>query len=52
MVGQAETCAFSVDPRKEELRILFPRRVSGEVSLVIDYVGEINNRMAGFYRSR
>jgi len=50
--GREETCAFSVDPRKEELRILFPRAVSGEVALVIDYVGEINNRMAGFYRSR
>ena len=50
--GHEEACAFSVDPRKEELRIFFPRQVSGEVPLVIDYVGEINNRMAGFYRSR
>ena len=50
--GQSEACAFSVDPRKEKLKILFPRPVSGEVSLIIDYVGEINNRMAGFYRSR
>ena len=50
--GQSEVCAFSVDPRKEELKILFPREVSGEVSLIIEYVGEINNRMAGFYRSR
>jgi aminopeptidase N len=50
--GQDDVCAFSVDPRKEELKIFFPRPVSGEVSLVIDYVGEINNRMAGFYRSR
>ena len=50
--GRGEACVFSVDPRKEELRILLPRPVSGEVSLVIDYVGEINNRMAGFYRSR
>ena len=50
--GQSEACAFSMDPRKEKLKILFPRPVSGEVSLIIDYVGEINNRMAGFYRSR
>ena len=50
--GEGAACAFSVNPRKEELRIVFPRPVSGEVSLVIDYVGEINNRMAGFYRSR
>jgi tricorn protease interacting factor F2/3 len=50
--GKGEACVFSVDPQKEELRILFPRQVSGEVSLIIDYVGEINNRMSGFYRSR
>jgi aminopeptidase N len=49
--GQSEACAFSVDPRKEEVKIFFPRSLSGEVSLVIDYVGEINNRMAGLYRS-
>jgi len=49
--AQSEDCGFSVDPRKEELSIVFPRPVSGEVSLVIDFVGEINNRMAGFYRS-
>ena len=49
--GQSAACAFSVDPEKEELRIFFPRSLSGEVSLVIDYVGEINNRMAGLYRS-
>jgi tricorn protease interacting factor F2/3 len=50
--GQVEACRFAVDPRKEELKIFFPGPVSGEASLVIDYVGEINNRMAGFYRSR
>jgi aminopeptidase N len=49
--GQSEACAFAVDPREEELKIIFPRSLSGEVSLVIDYVGEINNRMAGLYRS-
>ena len=50
--GQSEACSFSVDPRQEEMKIVFPRPVSGEVCLIIDYVGEINNRMAGFYRSR
>jgi len=50
--AQGEPCGFSVDPRKEELKIAFIRPVSGEVSLIIDFVGEINNRMAGFYRSR
>jgi len=45
-------CSFCVDPKKEKLRIALPEERSGEVSLKIDYVGQINNKMAGFYRSR
>ena len=51
--GEAlEECTFSMDPEKEEMKVLLPKEMSGEVTLVIDYVGEINNRMAGFYRSK
>jgi tricorn protease interacting factor F2/3 len=45
-------CAFRVDPRMEELRIQLPESVSGELLLSIDYTGRINDRMAGFYRSK
>ena len=45
-------CAFRLDPEKETLEITLPGPVSGTIHLVIDYTGEINNRMAGFYRSK
>ncbi|MBW2207182.1 MAG: M1 family metallopeptidase [Deltaproteobacteria bacterium] len=47
-----EECTFSMDPENEEMKVLLPKEMSGEMTLAIDYVGEINNRMAGFYRSK
>ena len=46
------TCPFMVDPKREELRIVLPDDMAGGISLAIQYTGEINNRMAGFYRSK
>jgi tricorn protease interacting factor F2/3 len=45
-------CAFNVDPAKEELRIALPEPMSGAIRLKIDYQGVINDKMAGFYRSK
>jgi tricorn protease interacting factor F2/3 len=45
-------CAYRVDPAREELCIQLPQALSGEILLRIDYAGRINDRMAGFYRSR
>ena len=45
-------CAFDVDATKEELRITLPGPVSGTIRLKIDYQGLINDKMAGFYRSK
>ena len=45
-------CAYHVDPAREELRIRLPEAMSDEILLDIDYAGRINDRMAGFYRSR
>ncbi|MBT8373012.1 MAG: M1 family metallopeptidase [Deltaproteobacteria bacterium] len=45
-------CAFSVNPAQEELRIILPEPISGKISLKIDYLGLINDKMAGFYRSK
>jgi tricorn protease interacting factor F2/3 len=45
-------CSFRVEPASEELIIRLPEALSGEVLLGIDYTGRINDRMAGFYRSR
>jgi tricorn protease interacting factor F2/3 len=45
-------CPFYVNPKKEELIVYLPNEVAGKVNLKIDYVGNINDRMAGFYRSK
>ncbi|MEJ2656397.1 MAG: M1 family metallopeptidase [Desulfobacterales bacterium] len=49
--GNTLLCSFQVDPKKEELRIDFPRTAEGVFFLVIEYQGWINEKMAGFYRS-
>ncbi len=43
---------FTVDPEKETLKISLPREMQGEVRIQVDFEGHINDRMAGFYRSR
>ncbi|WP_419659857.1 Ape: uncharacterized aminopeptidase [Desulfosarcina variabilis str. Montpellier] len=45
-------CSFTLEPKKEKLTIHLPEAISGTVAMTIDYMGQINNRMAGFYRSR
>ncbi|RJR35368.1 MAG: M1 family peptidase [Desulfobacteraceae bacterium] len=51
--GKDETkCAFSVDPLKESVTIHLPSAMGGKIILKIDYEGLINNKMAGFYRTR
>jgi tricorn protease interacting factor F2/3 len=47
-----EECPFLVNSTKEELRIFLPRAIADEILLRIDYQGQINDKMAGFYRSR
>ena len=45
-------CPFTLDPAEERLRIHPPSTLSGPFEITIDYTGKINDRMAGFYRSR
>ena len=45
-------CAFTLDPASETLTIHLPEARAGAIVLRIDYQGRINDRMAGFYRSR
>ena len=45
-------CAFNVNPAREEVRIDLPEPMSGNIRLKIDYRGLINDKMAGFYRSK
>ena len=44
-------CSFRTASETDELVISLPSETSGTVYLKIVYRGEINNRMAGFYRS-
>jgi aminopeptidase N len=50
--GQRETCPFTVDPKKEALRVMLPGDKTGHISLAIQYTGKINSKMAGFYRTK
>ena len=50
--GDFKLCPYLVDPKKETLRILLPEEMEGDIELKVDYKGRINDRMAGFYRSR
>jgi aminopeptidase N len=45
-------CPFYVDAPKGELVVHLPEATSGEITLKITYIGDINDRMVGFYRSK
>ena len=47
-----QPCAFNLAPERELLTVLLPAPCSGKFRLEIEYDGRINDRMAGFYRSR
>ena len=44
-------CPYSVESRKEEINISLPEEMEGKIVLRITYLGKINDRMVGFYRS-
>jgi tricorn protease interacting factor F2/3 len=44
-------CLLSLDLKKEALKIRLPEAICGQFVLVITYQGQINDSMAGFYRS-
>jgi tricorn protease interacting factor F2/3 len=45
-------CAFEENTEKEELKILLPRQMEGGIRIKIRFDGQINDKMAGFYRSQ
>ncbi|UCF85683.1 MAG: M1 family metallopeptidase [Desulfobacteraceae bacterium] len=44
-------CPFYVNPKKEGVTISLPKETPGNIKIKIDYMGHINDKMAGFYRS-
>ncbi|MDY6863306.1 MAG: M1 family metallopeptidase [Thermodesulfobacteriota bacterium] len=52
MDGMFLDCPFHKDQHKEDIIISFPEEMSDRINLKIDYKGELNDKMAGFYRSK
>jgi aminopeptidase N len=50
--GVFKDCSFVSDTKKELVKIALPHEMAGEIDLTIKYTGQIENKMAGFYRSR
>jgi tricorn protease interacting factor F2/3 len=50
--GNWVECTFETDVEKEELQILLPQKMQGAIRIQIRYEGQINDKMAGFYRSQ
>jgi len=50
--GEFVDCAFETDTKKEELNISLPQQMTGGIRIQILYTGQINDKMAGFYRSQ
>lgn len=45
-------CEFSFDADKEEITIMLPLTIKDIIELSIDYTGNINDLLVGFYRSK
>ena len=50
--GDWVQCSFETDAEKEELQIVLPQKMEGVIRIQIGYNGQINDKMAGFYRSQ
>ena len=53
LIDQAQTlpCRFALEPEQEILRISLPASTSSPIHIRVRYRGQINDKMAGFYRS-
>ncbi|MBW1896817.1 MAG: M1 family metallopeptidase, partial [Deltaproteobacteria bacterium] len=50
--GRFLDCPFSMDCKKETLRVTLPEEMEGRFTLTIDYGGSIGEGMKGLYRSK
>jgi len=46
------TATIKLDLKTEELTISLPQKISGNAHLLIDFVGSLNDKLVGFYRSK
>ncbi|MFB5637943.1 MAG: M1 family metallopeptidase [Nitrosarchaeum sp.] len=50
--GVSEKAITKIDPKKEELTIIIKNKIKGSAFIEIDFVGTLNDRLLGFYRSQ
>ena len=43
---------ISLDAKTEELRLTFSQKISGKAILSVDFIGQLNDKLVGFYRSK
>ncbi len=43
--------SFKIDEKKEELNIKLNEKIKGQISIFIEFQGNLNDRLLGFYRS-
>ena len=41
-----------LDSKKETLIIKTPKKISGKIKICVEFIGELNDRLLGFYRSK
>jgi len=50
--GISQKTTTKTDVKKEELTILFKNKIKGNAFVEIEFTGELNDRLLGFYRSQ
>ena len=43
---------IQLDEKTEQLTIILPKKISGAATLSIDFIGQLNDKLVGFYRSK
>lgn len=49
--GEKMRCETSLDEKEELLKIRLPKKIVGDAEVFLEFAGELNDRLAGFYRS-
>lgn len=48
----SQKAIIKIDTKKEELTIIIKNKIKGNALIEIDFIGELNDRLLGFYRSQ
>ena len=49
--GKTLKVKVHLDKKNEELKVIMPKKIKGKVYLIIDFVGILNDKLVGLYRS-